>query len=364
MISRATNGYGHEHRRQDNARYGEDDRKAALRDRWSEESLTPEDQHEDHACDHRRYGKRQVDQGQQELLAAKLKLSDRPTGADAEHDIQRHRDRRRKQGEPECGEGVRLQDGGRVGLDAAGQPLDKDGGERNQEEETQECDHDRDQDAPYEGWFGDAACAGLPCTGRRYQQHDSIVQPASRRLVQPCKRVDGQEQHEGNRQHHHRDCRRARVVVLLELGDDEQRGNLRTHRHVARDEDDRSVFAHATRKRQRKSGEPRRNQIGKDDPQDDLTPFGAEAGRRLFELDVEVLDDGLERSHDERQSDEHQGHGDAERRERYLDSVGIERFAQPAVGCIQRREGDAGNCGRQGERQIDQRVDIRRPGKL
>ena len=91
-----------------------------------------------------------IDQGQQELLTAKLELSDRPPGADAEHDIQRHRDRRREQGEPERGEGVRLQDGCGVGLDAAGQPFDKDGDERNQEEETQECDHDRNQDAPYE----------------------------------------------------------------------------------------------------------------------------------------------------------------------------------------------------------------------
>ena len=41
----------------------------------------------------------------------------------------------------------------------------------------------------------------------------------------------------------------------------------------------------------------------------------AEAGRRFLDLDVEVLDDRLQRADDERQADEDQRDRDAERRE-------------------------------------------------
>ena len=51
----------------------------------------------------------------------------------------------------------------------------------------------------------------------------------------------------------HRDGGRAGIVVLLELGDDQQRRDLRAHRHVAGDEDHRAVFAHGARKGQRRS---------------------------------------------------------------------------------------------------------------
>ena len=48
-----------------------------------------------------------------------------------------------------------------------------------------------------------------------------------------------EEQNERNEQHHERNGGRARIVVLLELRDDEQRRNLGPHRHVAGDEHDR-----------------------------------------------------------------------------------------------------------------------------
>ena len=47
-------------------------------------ALAPEEQHEDQARDDRRNGKRQIDQREQQLLATKLELADRPGGADAE----------------------------------------------------------------------------------------------------------------------------------------------------------------------------------------------------------------------------------------------------------------------------------------
>ena len=56
------------------------------------------------------------------------------------------------------------------------------------------------------------------------------------------------------------DGRGARVIELLELGDNEQRGDFGFHRHVAGDEDHRSVFAQSARKRGDESGNQRRLQ--------------------------------------------------------------------------------------------------------
>src|SRR4051812_31712203 len=58
--------------------------------------------------------------------------------------------------------------------------------------------------------------------------------------------VDGKQQEEGYDEHHGRYRRRAGVVVLLQLGDDEQRRDLRNHRHVARYEYNGAVLADGT----------------------------------------------------------------------------------------------------------------------
>jgi hypothetical protein len=63
----------------------------------AEPALRAEDQHEDQTGDDRRNRERQVDQRDQELLAAELELGDRPGGRHTEDEVERHRDRRRQQ---------------------------------------------------------------------------------------------------------------------------------------------------------------------------------------------------------------------------------------------------------------------------
>ena len=64
------------------------------------------------------------------------------------------------------------------------------------------------------------------------------------------------------------------IVVLLELGNDQQRRDLGHHRHVAGDENHRSVFADRARKRQREAGQQRRQNGGQDHARESLQPRG------------------------------------------------------------------------------------------
>ena len=50
-----------------------------------------------------------------------------------------------------------------------------------------------------------------------------------------------------------------------------------------------------------------------DDPRERLQARGAERGRRLLDLEVEVLEHRLDGAHDEGQADEGQGHDHAQR---------------------------------------------------
>ena len=82
--------------------------------------------------------------------------------------------------------------------------------------------------------------------------------------------------------------------------------DLGLHRHVAGDEDDRSVLTDRAGERHAEPDEPGRIEIRQDDAEDDLHAVRAEARRDLFQLDVEVRDDGLQGPHDERQPDENE----------------------------------------------------------
>ena len=83
----------------------------------------------------------------------------------------------------------------------------------------------------------------------------------------------------------------------------------------------------------------------------------AERRGRLLDLGIEVLEHGLDRAHDERQADEDQRDRDPERRERDLEPERLEQLAEPAVAGVERGQRDAGDRGRQRERQVDQRVE-------
>ena len=108
---------------------------------------------------------------------------------------------------------------------------------------------------------------------------------------------------------------------------------------------------------QREAGEQRRQDRRQDHPRERLEGAGAQRRRRLFDLGVEVLQHRLHRAHDERQADEDQCHHDAERGVRDLDAERLQQAAEPAVAGPDRGQRDAGDRGRQRERQVDQRVD-------
>ncbi|CAI8721855.1 protein of unknown function [Methylococcus capsulatus] len=180
----------------------------------------------------------------------------------------------------------------------------------------------------------------------------------------PLQQVDGQQQGERDQQHGHRQGGGAGVVVLLQLGDDEQRGDFRDQRNVAGDEDHRAVFADATGEGQ---GEARHQGGGdgrQDHLQEGLPAGGAQAGRRFLQLPFQVFQDRLYRPHHEGQADEGQGDRDAQRGEGDLESGLGRELPDPALAGIQRGKRDAGDGGGQGEGQVDEGVGQLASGEL
>src|SRR5215204_1308839 len=80
---------GNEQSRDDDARYCKIDLDAMCEQPWPEQALQPKQQHEYHAADDRRDGKRQVDKRDQETFTGKIKFCDCPCGGNSEHDVQR-----------------------------------------------------------------------------------------------------------------------------------------------------------------------------------------------------------------------------------------------------------------------------------
>ena len=108
-------------------------------------ALAAEEQHEHHARDDRRYRKRQVDQRNQQLLAAKLELADRPRRGDAEEKIRRHGNRRGRQRQRQRRHGVGLSNRVQVGRPSEPERLGEDGGERHREKQAEKPQRDGGQ---------------------------------------------------------------------------------------------------------------------------------------------------------------------------------------------------------------------------
>ncbi|MCY1240285.1 hypothetical protein D9M72_531240 [compost metagenome] len=140
-------GEGDEDGRQDDAGHGEDDLDVTVLQPLAEVALGAEQQHVDQTGDHRRHGERQVDQGHQQALAAKLVLAHAPGGGHAEHQVERHRDEHGDQGQLQRGEGVRLEDGIEEGAQALLQRLAQNHQQRQQEEQGEGQPGGGDQDA-------------------------------------------------------------------------------------------------------------------------------------------------------------------------------------------------------------------------
>ena len=69
------------------------------------------------------------------------------------------------------------------------------------------------------------------------------------------KGIDDEQQNEGRDEHDRGHGGRACIVILFQLGDDDQRRDLRDHRQITRNEDDRAVLADRAREGQREAGQ-------------------------------------------------------------------------------------------------------------
>ena len=174
--------------------------------------------------------------------------------------------------------------------------------------------------------------------------------------VPPLQVIDGEQEQEGNHQHDDGQRGGAGVVELVQLVHDQQRDNLRLHRDVAGDENDRAVFAEGARERQREAGEQRGHHHRQDDAPEGFPAVRAEGGGGLLDFNVEFLQHRLDRADDKRQSDERERDKNAQARVGDFDSKRREPPAHPAVFRIDRRERNARHRRRQRERQIHQRV--------
>src|SRR5690606_31290896 len=96
---------------------------------------------------HRRHREGQVDKRDEELLARKIELRDRPGGGDAEDEIEWNRDGGREQGKAYGGERVGIDEGGQVRFPALAQRLDEYGNEREQQEQREEAEGDAEHQA-------------------------------------------------------------------------------------------------------------------------------------------------------------------------------------------------------------------------
>src|SRR6185503_13128379 len=90
--------------------------------------------------------------------------------------------------------------------------------------------------------------------------------------------VDDEQEGERHHQHDGGDRGGADVVVLLQLGDNDQRGDLRHHGEVTGDEDDRAILADGTCESQREAREQRRQQRRQHHAAHGLPAAGAETG--------------------------------------------------------------------------------------
>src|SRR6266480_1974220 len=104
----------------------------------------------------------------------------------------------------------------------------------------------------------------------------------------PPEPVDHAQDRERGDEHDEGDRGGAGVVVLLQLGDDEQGRDLRLHRHVASDEYDGPVLAQRPREREAAARARGGQERGRDHATKRLPAARAEAGGGLFGLQSEV----------------------------------------------------------------------------
>ena len=93
-------------------------------------------------------------------------------------------------------------------------------------------------------------------------------------------------------------------VVVLDAAEQSHRRDLRAHRQVSRQQDQRSVLADRSREGERRARRDRGGQGGQHDAPERRQSARSEGGRRLFGIAIELGEDGLHGAHDERQGHE------------------------------------------------------------
>ncbi len=118
-----------------------------------------EQENVDQARDHGRDREGQVDEGDQQALAAELELGDRPGGGDAEDQVRRDGDGRHQERQADRRQGVALLDGAEIGIDALAERFDEHRAGRQHQHHDEIGDRDADQDRPDPDRLADGVAA-------------------------------------------------------------------------------------------------------------------------------------------------------------------------------------------------------------
>ena len=143
-----------ENGRQHNAWHGKDDLEVVVRQIRSEPSLRTEQQHVDQARNDRRNGERQVDQREQQVLAAKLELGDGPRCRHAKHHVERHGNQRDGQRQDNRGQCIGLDQRFEINIHALLERLVEHARQRHEQEQREEDERHEDQRRTHPGGFG------------------------------------------------------------------------------------------------------------------------------------------------------------------------------------------------------------------
>ena len=191
-------------------------------------ALRAEEQHEAEARDHRRHRERQVDEGDEERLAAEVELGDRPGGGEAEDGVERHRDGGGDQRQPDRRRG-RRGSANEATASPTPSPAPREDGDQRREEDDYERSRARPRSARSRSQSGSVVAARDCAGGARRCRRDqamSAISFASLLLLQTWTRLIARSIDERDHQHRDRDGHGAVVVELLEPDDDEQRRDL------------------------------------------------------------------------------------------------------------------------------------------
>ncbi len=348
---------GHEDGGEDEAGDGEDDLEVVGLEPRAERAVPAEEEDEDHPGDDGRDREGEVDERDEDALAREVELRDAPRGREAEDEVERDGDRRGEERELQRRQGHRLAHGVDVGRQPLRERLGEDGGERDDAGRGRGSARARAV-RPRRTARGSVSARGAALRRWTRVAMPAMLYSAVSRVLQAWSRLIPSRSTNEATSMTDGDRGRAGVVVLLELGDDEERRDLGLHRHVARDEDDRAVLAERAGEGEGEAGDPRgqrgpegstrRRSAARLAPR--LAAASSTSGSRLsstgwsvrttkgspMNVRATATPSGVKAT---------------------LTPQRGEGLPEPARLGVERGEGDAGDGGRQGERQVDERVD-------